>query len=64
MNHVNELAALLLLAAAAPPLLQAQQVVGYPPDQSPYHDVETPQRITLFGGYGPHREGRHRRRAA
>lgn len=29
----------------------AQQVVGYPPARSPYRDVESSQRVSLFGGY-------------
>jgi hypothetical protein len=27
------------------------QTIGYPPSRSPYEDVESPQRIMLFGGY-------------
>lgn len=39
----------LSLLAAAP--VAAQSVVGYPPPESPYRDVQPSQHITLFGGY-------------
>lgn len=37
--------------AALPSALSAQIVVGHTPETSPYHDIDAPQRITLFGGY-------------
>jgi hypothetical protein len=45
------LAALLCCSAfvAGTPLLA--QTVGYPPSQSPYEDIASPQRLTVFGGY-------------
>jgi hypothetical protein len=43
---VAAIAAALLFAT---PLVA--QDVGYPPSSSPYRDIPTPQRITLFGGY-------------
>jgi hypothetical protein len=42
-------ACLFSVLCAAP--VAAQQVVGYPPSQSPYRDLETPQRITVYAGY-------------
>ena len=36
--------------AGTTPLL-GQTTVGYPPSQSPYEDVPSPQRLTVFGGY-------------
>jgi hypothetical protein len=38
-----------LCCIGATPLLG--QVIGHPPSQSPYTDIESPQRIWLFGGY-------------
>ena len=38
-----------LCCIGATPLLG--QVVGHLPEQSPYNDIENPQRIWLFGGY-------------
>jgi hypothetical protein len=43
-----------ILAAIAAPLgapLGAQQTAGYPPDQSPYRELESRQLISVFGGY-------------
>jgi len=36
---------------ATPFVAGAQERVGYPADKSPFRDLETPQRITLFTGY-------------
>lgn len=49
----RSLAALAALAifAAAPRPAAAQVVVGHTPETSPFHDITSSQRITLFGGY-------------
>lgn len=49
-NAIGYAAALLVLATTAGVPALAQQV-GYPPAQSPYRDLTTSQRLTLFGGY-------------
>ncbi len=43
----------LLLAAAIALLPGAAraQVIGYKPEESPYRDVDTPQSLSIFGGY-------------
>jgi len=38
------------LAAAAPLAASAQVVVGHTAENSPFHDIDANQRITLFGG--------------
>ena len=46
-------AAFVAVLALAPALLAAQatQEVGHPPSESPFRDIQSPQKITLFGGY-------------
>lgn len=46
---LGPLALLALAALGAAPA--GAQIVGYPPARSPYRDVESSQRVTLFGGY-------------
>ncbi|HEV2641523.1 MAG TPA: hypothetical protein VGT98_02395 [Candidatus Elarobacter sp.] len=50
---MSKLFAALALAMLAPvsASLSAQQVVGHPPETSPYEDVRSSQHLTLFGGY-------------
>jgi hypothetical protein len=44
-----------VVAASAAPLLPssvaAQDVYGHTPESSPYHDVESPGELSIFGGY-------------
>jgi len=37
--------------AILPLRLAAQEVFGHTPESSPYHDVESPSELSLFGGY-------------
>jgi hypothetical protein len=44
-------ALLVLVSAAVLPGSSSAQVIGYDPDKSPYRDVDTPQALSIFGGY-------------
>jgi len=39
------------LALSVPATIAAQEVFGHTPEASPYHDVESPSELSLFGGY-------------